>query len=116
MERHDMMNLTFIPQWGRGDGAYSVNGDTLTINGSAWDFAAVPEGGEAHQVVEPGEDHVFIGPIRRLDGVIHATLLGWLGEDAPQHLNPDPVTVAATHGPVIIPAGRVSPQPEPGPE
>ena len=104
------MILTFIPQWGRGEGAYTVSGDVLTVNGTPWDFSDVPEGGDATHTPETGEDHIFIGPIRRIDGVIHATLLGWLGEDAPPDLNPDPITVEAGNGPVAIPAVRVQPE------
>ncbi len=103
-----MMILTLIPVWGRPEGALSVAGDVLTRDGVAYDLSPVPEGGEgwpAHPA--PGEDHVFIGPIRRIDGTIHATLIVFPGDDAPQ--GQGPWTVAAGDGPVAIPATRPQP-------
>ena len=96
------MILTFIPQWGRGKASYHVAGDVLTINGTTFDLSAVPEGGEGLAQIEPGEDHVFIGPVRRIDGVIHATLICWIGDDAEQDQPDAPWTIDA-EGDVEIP-------------
>lgn len=46
----------------------SVSGDILVVNGTAFDFEDVPEGGAA---VLSG-DHPFIGPVRREGGVLKA--------------------------------------------
>jgi hypothetical protein len=78
-----------------------VDGDTLTIDDVPHDLSAVPDGGEGWP---DGPSH-FIGPIRRIDGMIHATLHVMLGDDA--HPEQDyPWDVAADDGPVAIPFRR----------
>ena len=106
------MILTLIPIWGRDEGPITVSGDTLTRYGVAYDLSAVPEGGEGwppHPA--PGEDHVFVGPIRRIDGVIHAALLVHLDDTAPLDQPGAPWTVSASDGPVTLPAIR-KPKPD----
>ena len=49
-----------------------VSGDVLTFDGKPWDFSDIPEGGEG---TLDDEDSPFIGPIQRIDGLIHATVL-----------------------------------------
>lgn len=100
------MILTFIPQWGRGDGAWRVQGDVLEINGVPWDFSAIPEGGEAEISPGAGDDHIFIGPVRRIGGTIHTTLIGWVGDDVPQAVNPAGWTLDVADGPVTLPVIR----------
>lgn len=101
------MILTLIPQWGRGEAAYIVDGDVLTINGTPYDLSAIPEGGEGTHTPAPGEDHIFIGPITREGGIIHATLHCWVGEDAPYEQPDAPWVVDVANGPVTIPAIRI---------
>lgn len=98
-----MMRLTFVPQWGRGWGSYRVAGEILTINGEAWDFSAIPDGGEAVQAVAAGDDHIFVGPIRRIGGTIHATLIGWVGDDAARGQPGAPWMIEAD-GDIALPA------------
>lgn len=101
-----MMTLTLIPAWGRPESTLSVAGDMLTRDGVAYDLSAIPEGGEGWpDPPGPGEEHVFIGPIRRIEGAIHATLIAFLGDDAPQ--GQGPWTIPAADGPVTIPATRL---------
>ena len=57
----------------RAETTASVSGDVLTVNGTAYDLASVPEGGTA----VPQGEHPFAGPIARTGGVIHASLV-WL--------------------------------------
>jgi hypothetical protein len=102
-----MMTLTLIPQWGRPETALSVSGDVLTRGTETYDLSSIPDGGEGRPPLpEPGEDLVFVGPIRRIDGVIHAALIVHLDDDAPQDQPGAPWVVAAGDGPVTIPAIR----------
>jgi hypothetical protein len=101
------MILTLIPQWGRLETVLSVDGDVLTRDGVVYDLSDVPEGGEGWPPLPaPGEDLIFVGPIRRIDGVIHATMIVHLGDDAPQDQPYAPWTVEAADGAVTIPAIR----------
>jgi hypothetical protein len=99
-----MMNLTLIPQLG-ADGdpemAITVDGDVVTIDGVPYDFASVPDGGE-HL---PDLTAPFVCPIRRVDGVIHATIIARLGADAAMEQD-GPWLVNAASGQVVIPALR----------
>jgi hypothetical protein len=87
----------------RHDGtiALSRKGDTLIVNGEAFDFAPLPEGGQlpAAAIASPW----FAGPVQRLGGVLHLTLILPHGVPAPQAtLFPLPVT-AAKDGPIMLP-------------
>lgn len=106
------MILTIIPQWGRPESILSVAGDVLTINGEAFDLSPVPDGGEAIALPLPGHDHVFVGPIRRLDGVIHATIIAHLGPDAAADQPDAPWTVPVVEGRITIPAALREETPE----
>lgn len=82
----------------------SVAGDVLTVDGIAYDLSGVPDGGEGI----PGGAHPFVGPIRRVDGVIHATVRVTLGATAAAHQPDDGRwTVDVAAGPVILPAERI---------
>lgn len=102
------MHLTLSPIRGlpgQPETTLSVAGDVLTIDGTAFDLSPVPEGGEGW----PDGDHPFIPPIRRADGVIHATVMVLLGDTAASDQPRDPAiwTIANADGPVAIPATRV---------
>lgn len=98
-----MMTLTLIPQWSRPEGAIAVAGDVLTVNATAYDLSPIPEGGEAEVALAPGQEHVLIGPIRRIGGVIHATVIAHLGPDAAEDQPGAPWVVTAEDGPVVVP-------------
>ena len=79
----------------------TVAGEVLTIDGIDYDLSAVPEGGEGW----PEEDTLIIGPITRIDGVLHVTVVARLGDDAA----PDqggPWIIENANGYVTIPAKR----------
>lgn len=63
---HPIANLP-----GAADDAVTVSGDTITVNGTAYDLSTVPDGGEA---VADGE-HPFAGPIRRVGGELIVPLV-----------------------------------------
>ena len=101
------MKLTLSPQVGlpgQAETTISVNGDTLTIDGTEYDLSAVPEGGEGEWLDSP-----IMGKITRTDGVIHATVLVQLGDDALPDQPDSPWIVNAAPGKVIIPAARKEP-------
>jgi len=98
------MHLTLSPQQGlpgQAEITLHVAGDVLTIDGTDYDLAPVPEGGEGW----PEGDSPFLGPITRQGGVIHATIIARLGDDAA----PDqggPWVIGNAAGDVTIPAAR----------
>ena len=101
------MKLTLSPQAalpGHAETAISVNGDILTIDATEYSLSDVPEGGEGEWPDSP-----IIGKITRIDGVIHATVLVQLGDDALPDQPDSPWIVNAAPGKVIIPAARKEP-------
>lgn len=90
---------------GQAETTVSVSGDTLTVDGQAYDLSAVPEGGEA---TPKEEDHPFIGKITRQDGTINATIRVSLGDDAKsvQPAEWSHWTINDAEGPVTIPVVR----------
>lgn len=101
------MHLTLSPQVGlpgEPETTLSVVGDLITIDGTTYDLSPVPDGGEG----EFEGDSPFIGPIRRIDGKIHATVLVRLGDDAADCQSCDPAhwVIPNASGAVTIPAAR----------
>lgn len=88
---------------GASETAASVAGDVLTVDGTAYDLSAVPEGGQA---VAQGA-HPFAGPITRKGGAIHAALV-WRydGSTALSDQGADPIVIEVTDGPAGDPARR----------
>ena len=106
------MQLTLSPLMGlpgQSETTLHVAGDVLTNDGTPWNLLDIPEGGEG----EFEGDSTFIGPIRRIGGVIHATVLVRLGETAAddQPLDPAHWVIPNASGVVTIPALR-KPEPE----
>ena len=101
------MKLTMSPQAGLpgvSETIASVAGDVLTVDGTAYDLTAIPEGGEAM----PEGVHPFVGAIRREGGEIIASIVWIYGEGAAVNQPTDPahyvVTVAdgAVPSPIIM--------------
>lgn len=46
----------------------AISGDTITYRGETYDLSQLPDGGEVEAELP------FVGPIRRTDGSVHATL------------------------------------------
>ena len=100
------MQLTLVPQMGlpgQPESALHVVGDVITIDGAPYDLSAIPEGGEGEWPDSP-----FIGPIRRIGGVIEATVLVRLGDTAADCQSCDPAhwVIPNASGTVTIPAAR----------
>lgn len=66
------MHIKLSPQ--RRDDTLTVikSGDTLTINGEAFDLSVIPNG--ATLPAEAIDSEYFSGPVERIDGVLHMTL------------------------------------------
>ncbi len=75
------MHITFSPMRLDTRLALARKGDALVVNGEVFDFAPLPEGGSlpASAIASPW----FAGPVTRLDGRLHLTLILPLGAAAP---------------------------------
>ena len=105
------MHLTLSPQQGlpgQPEMTLHVAGDLLTVDGTPYELSPIPEGGEGEWPDSP-----FIGPIRRIGGVIHATVLARLGDDAADCQSCDPAhwVIPNASGTVTIPAARKQEEP-----
>jgi hypothetical protein len=76
-------------------------GDVLTINGEAFDFGPLPEG--ATLPAEAIDSDWFAGPVERIDGELHLTLVLPHGPQAPEATRfPAPLDLGGD-GPVDVP-------------
>ena len=101
------MQIAFSPM--RRDDGFSavVAGDMLTIDGEAFDFSALPEGGLLPRAAVACE--WLASDVTRRGGEIRLTLIAPHGADAPPAaLFPEPVTV--TEGPVPLPPRQAGAQ------
>jgi hypothetical protein len=99
------MHLTLTPQQGlpgQPEMTLRVAGDVLTLDGTEYDLSPVPEGGEGW----PEDETPFVGPIRRIGGVIHAKIVVRLGDTAADDQGTDPWVIDSATGDVTIPAKR----------
>lgn len=86
----------------------TVTGDALTLNGEAFDFTQLPEGGTLP--AEAIASDWITGPVSRIDGELHLTLRLPHGPNPSRAVAfPEPVTVTAD-GPIPLP---FDPEPEP---
>ncbi len=95
------MQIKFNPQ--RRDDSLTVikQGDVLIVNGTEYDFSAVPEG--ATLPADAIDSDLFSGPVERIDGELVLTLTLPHGPNPSQAVAfPEPITVA-NDGPVELP-------------
>jgi hypothetical protein len=98
------MHLTLTPQMGlpgQPEMTIRVVGDTITLDGVAYDLSAVPEGGEGEWPDSP-----ITGNIRREGGTLHVTVIARLGDTAASDQG-GPWVIENAAGDVVIPAKRV---------
>lgn len=101
------MRISWSPQRRDDILALSRAGDVLTINGDNIDLSVVPDG--ATLPYGAIDNDWIAGPVERIDGVLHLTLLLPHGPDpSPAVAFPEQITVAAD-GPIAVPA---DPQPQ----
>lgn len=67
------MHITLIPQRRNDTLAVSKQGDTLTINGIAFNFSVIPDG--ATLPASAVNCEYLTGNVERINGVLHLTLL-----------------------------------------
>ena len=91
------MHITLIPQRRDDDLAVSKQGDTITINGIAYDFSVIPDGAT---LPASAVDCGFItGNVERINGVLHISLILPHG--------PNPSQAVAFPAPIINPPDGV---------
>lgn len=95
------MQIKFNPQ--RRDDSLTVvkQGDVLIVNGTEFDFSAVPEG--ATLPAEAIDSDLFSGPVERISGELVLTLTLPHGPNPSKAVAfPEPINVVAD-GPVTLP-------------
>jgi len=105
------MNITLHPF--RSDLTLSLSraGDTLILNGGAFDFSDLSEG--ASLPADATGSDWFVLSLTRKDGVLHAEIRLPHGADAPQEtLYPAPL-ILTEDGPVSLPAHSNPAPPDP---
>ncbi len=96
------MQICFSPQWRDETLSLSKTGDMLTVNGQAFDFSVVPDGATLPQ--EAISSDWFAGPVERIGGELHITLILPHGPNPSQAVAfPQPITVNAD-GPIEVPS------------
>lgn len=84
------MHITLSPQRRDDTLVVSKQGNTLTINGTAYDFSVVTEG--ATLPASATDCPLLVGNIERIAGVLHLSLILPTGPDATQAANfPQPI-------------------------
>lgn len=95
------MKITLSPSRRDEPLELSRSGDTLIINGEAFDFSPLPDG--ATLPPEAIHSDWVSGPVERIDGVLHVTLTLPHGANAPEETRfPAPMTLTGD-GPVGLP-------------
>lgn len=95
------MQITLSPARRDTPLTLSRTGDALTLNGEVFDFTPLPEGATLPRAAINSD--WFAGPVARLGGTLHLTLLLPHGASAPQEtLFPAPLTLTG-NGPVTLP-------------
>lgn len=67
------MRISFSPQRRQDVLTVVKSGDILTIDGAVFDFSLLPDGATIPAEAIPSE--WFVGPVERIDGVLHLTLV-----------------------------------------
>ncbi|MCG6539192.1 hypothetical protein MCB86_03770, partial [Pseudomonas sp. KSR10] len=104
------MIINLSPQLRAAPLSASLAGDVLILNGEAFDFSALPEGGT---LPTDAIDSIWFerpGAVERIGGELHLTLILPVGPNPSQGVAfPKPVTVTED-GPILLP---FDPEPEP---
>ena len=96
------MQIKLSPQYRSDRLTVSKSGDVLTVNGTAYDFGPLPDGGTLPRDAVDCEWLAF--DVERIGGEIHLTLILPHGSNAPETTRfPAPITVTED-GPVALPA------------
>lgn len=99
------MHITLSPSSRDDRLTLSKSGDTITINGEAFDLSAIPDGATLPRDAVACEWLTL--DIERIGGVLHLTLILPHGAHAPHEARfPEPID--ATDGPIELPAYEVA--------
>lgn len=94
------MIIKLMPVHGHNEMSISVDGDTIIINGEAFDFSPVPDGATLPR--EAVNCDWLVSDVERISGSITLTLILPHGANAPHEtLFPEPID--ASDGPVTLP-------------
>lgn len=91
------MEITLVPQRREDAIVVSKSGDTLTVNGIAYDFSVIPEG--ATLPASAVDCEYISGNVERINGVLHLSLILPHG--------PNPSQAVAFPAPLINPPDGV---------
>jgi hypothetical protein len=95
------MHITLFPVRMDTRPTITRSGDTLTIDGEAFDFSAVPDGATLPK--EAINSDWFTGPVERIAGTLHLNLRLSHGANAPEETRfPEPITLTSD-GPLELP-------------
>lgn len=101
------MHINLSPQLRSDTLTVTKAGDVLTINGEAYDFSSLPDGATIPAGEVPCE--LIIGPVERIAGEIHLTLIMPHGPNPPAEVAfPAPIE-AVPDGEVMYPRAPVPP-------
>lgn len=96
------MHISFSPQRRHGALSLTKAGDIITINGEAFDLSVVLEGATLPQ--EAIDSNWFAGPVERIGGELHISLILPHGPTPSQSVAfPQPITVNED-GPIGVPS------------
>jgi hypothetical protein len=99
------MKITFSPVRRDEQLALHRAGDVLTINGEPFDFGPLPEG--ATLPLEAIDSDCFAGPVERIEGELHLTLVLPHGPRAPEGTRFPAPLVVTEDGLIDVPAWSV---------
>ncbi|MDT8280179.1 MAG: hypothetical protein RQ806_06505 [Erythrobacter sp.] len=101
------MKISFTPMRRAERITLSKSNDVLAVNGEAFDFSPLPEG--ATLPLDAIDSGWFAGPVERIAGVLHLTLILPHGTNAPREtLFPEPLDLIGD-GPVTLPPYETEP-------
>ncbi|WDA11676.1 hypothetical protein [Paracoccus marcusii] len=104
------MKIMFTPQLRADALSLSLDGDVLTVNGTAYDFGPLAEGGTLPR--EAVGCPLLASDVTRVGGHIMLALILPHGSDAPEAARfPQPITVTQT-GPIPLPVTYAEEAPE----
>lgn len=95
------MHITLTPARRAAPITVTRTGDTLTIDGVGFDFSALADG--AILPADAIASDWFAGPVERISGELHLTLVVPHGPDAPQETRFPASLTLTGDGPVTLP-------------
>lgn len=98
------MKINLFPQVRNGSLTLSKTGDSITVNGEVFDFTPLPEGA----IIPPEAiaHEYFLWPIKRVDGVLHISILFPIAMTAPREACFPDAILAIVDGPIALPETR----------